>query len=38
MPNRIPLSALDNWAIRTEVGERLRTILPVGLFEATGPD
>jgi hypothetical protein len=29
MANGIVLSAIDNWAVRTEIGERLRTILPV---------
>jgi hypothetical protein len=29
MPNLIPLSAVDSWAIYTEIGERLRNVLPV---------
>jgi hypothetical protein len=29
MPNLIPLSAVDAWAIWSEVGERLRNVLPV---------
>jgi hypothetical protein len=29
MPNLIPLSAIDSWAIYKEIGERLRNVLPV---------
>ena len=29
MPNLIPLSAVDSWAIFMEIGERLRNVLPV---------
>jgi hypothetical protein len=29
MPNLIPLSAVDSWAIWSEIGERLRNVLPV---------
>ena len=29
MPNLIPLSAIDSWAIYMEIGERLRNVLPV---------
>jgi hypothetical protein len=29
MPNLIPLSAVDSWAIYTEIGERLRNVLRV---------
>src|ERR1700733_5597958 len=29
MPNLIPLSAIDSWAICMEIGERLRNVLPV---------
>jgi hypothetical protein len=29
MPNLISLSAVDSWAIYTEIGERLRNVLPV---------